>query len=66
MDGYLTKPLNPLKLIDVLQNHIEIEATSEDLEGLPDERTEEVKAAQPVFTRVRPELAYQTDAYKFA
>ncbi|MEW6066120.1 sensor histidine kinase [Desulforamulus profundi] len=46
MNGYLTKPLNPLKLIDILKSYIEIEAISEDLEDLPDERTEAVKDAQ--------------------
>ena len=46
VNGYLTKPLNPLKLIDILKSYIEIEAISEDLEDLPDERTEAVKDAQ--------------------
>ncbi len=41
MNGYLTKPLNPLKLIDTLRNYIEIEVTGEDLYRLPGERNEE-------------------------
>ncbi len=46
MNGYLTKPLNPLKLIGILQSYIQIEAISEDLEELTDECTGEVTDAQ--------------------
>lgn len=46
MNGYLTKPLNPLKLIEVLKSYIEIEAISEDLEDLSNKPTAEVKDAQ--------------------
>ena len=39
MNEYLTKPLNPLKLIAVLQKYFEIEVIGEGLAGAPGEQT---------------------------
>lgn len=44
MNGYLTKPLNPLKLIDVLKSYIQV--INEDLVDLPNIGNETVKDAQ--------------------
>jgi len=46
MNGYLTKPLNPLKLIEVLKSYIQIEATDENLGDMLDEGTEASKDVQ--------------------
>ncbi|SFR14611.1 hybrid sensor histidine kinase/response regulator [Desulfoscipio geothermicus] len=46
MNGYLTKPLNPLKLIEVLKSYIQIEAADEDFADMPDEETGAPKDVQ--------------------
>ncbi len=40
MNGYLTKPLDPLKLIEVLKSYIQIEAAEEDSADMPDQEIE--------------------------
>lgn len=46
MNGYLTKPLNPLKLIEVLKSYIQIEAADEDFADMPDKGTGAPKDVQ--------------------
>lgn len=38
MNGYLTKPLNPSKMIGILQGYLQIEAVREGRDGLPGDR----------------------------